>query len=69
MIQIGMGDDDGLGMRSIHQSGDCTIAKDETTSLINGWTRQAVEKDGVNESLPFNEIVGRFVSVSSSAIV
>lgn len=57
VILTGMGDDGALGMREMKESGSFNIAQDESTSLIYGMPKVAVERGGVDKQLTLDEIV------------
>lgn len=55
-ILTGMGDDGATGMKEMHDVGAFTIAQDKDTSVVYGMPAVAVEKGGVDVSLPLQQI-------------
>jgi two-component system chemotaxis response regulator CheB len=62
VILTGMGRDGADGIAAIHQAGGVTIAEDESTCVVYGMPRAAVEQGGVDKSLPLDRIAGNIVS-------
>lgn len=58
VILTGMGRDGATGIARIRQAGGVTIAQDETSSLIYGMNRVAVESGDIQHLVPLNEIAG-----------
>ncbi|HSM91234.1 MAG TPA: chemotaxis response regulator protein-glutamate methylesterase [Anaeromyxobacteraceae bacterium] len=58
VIMTGMGDDGADGMVELKQAGAHTIAQDETTSVVFGMPKEAIERGGVDEVLPLPRIAG-----------
>jgi len=63
VIMTGMGRDGAMGIKEIHNNGGYTIAQDESTSVVYGMNRVAVEMGAVDavvdlDSIP-DEIVAR----------
>ncbi len=60
IILTGMGHDGTEGMKAIHQAGGYTIAQSESTCVVYGMPRSAVEAGCIKQVVPLNEI-GMFV--------
>jgi len=56
VILTGMGSDGAEGLELIKQHGGTTIAQDETTSVVYGMPRAAIERGVVDQVLPLWEI-------------
>jgi two-component system, chemotaxis family, protein-glutamate methylesterase/glutaminase len=56
VLLTGVGDDGARGMEAIKQAGGHTIAQDESTSLIFGMPRAAIDLGCVDEVLPLHLI-------------
>lgn len=56
VILTGMGDDGAQGMLEMKQAGAFNIAQDESTSVVYGMPKIAVERGGVDEISPLHEI-------------
>ena len=65
VVLTGMGEDGADGTRSVKQSGGITIAQDESSSMIYGMPRAAVETGCVDIELPLSEIPKRLIKISS----
>jgi two-component system chemotaxis response regulator CheB len=60
-LLTGMGSDGALGMRAIHGAGGTTIAEHESTCVVYGMPRAAIEADAVQQVLPLPEIADAIV--------
>lgn len=58
VLLTGMGSDGAAGMVELHRQGAFTIAQDEGSSVIFGMPRVAIERGGVTQVLPLEEIAG-----------
>jgi two-component system chemotaxis response regulator CheB len=58
VIMTGMGDDGADGMMELRQAGAHTIAQDESTCVVFGMPKEAIERGGVDEILPLQRIAG-----------
>ncbi len=61
VILTGMATDGVDGMRQIREKGGQTIAQDETTSVVYGMNRKAIESGYIGKVLPIEEI-GRYLA-------
>jgi two-component system chemotaxis response regulator CheB len=66
VILTGMGDDGARGMLAIREHGGQTIAQDESTSLIFGMGRRAIEMGGVAVVRPLEDIAEEIVRACAS---
>jgi two-component system, chemotaxis family, protein-glutamate methylesterase/glutaminase len=62
VIMTGMGHDGAAGMAAIRQRGGMTIAQDESTSLIYGMNRVAVEQQAIQQILPLSAIAAALIA-------
>ncbi len=58
VILTGMGDDGVEGMRSIRKHGGYTVAQDESTSVVFGMPKVAIDNGLIDKVCPLNEISG-----------
>ena len=65
-LLTGMGSDGALGMASIHQAGGLTIAEHESTCVVYGMPRAAVDMGVVDRVLPLPEIAGAIMHAAVS---
>ena len=56
IILTGMGSDGAAGIAEIHKTGGATLAQDEASSVIFGMNKVAIERGGVQQILPADEI-------------
>ena len=56
IILTGMGDDGAAGMKEMHDAGVKTIAQDKETCMVFGMPQEAIQRGGVDEILPLEEI-------------
>ncbi|WP_018086501.1 protein-glutamate methylesterase/protein-glutamine glutaminase [Desulfurispora thermophila] len=61
VLLTGMGRDGALGMQAIFRSGGLTIAEHESTCVVYGMPRAAVELGAANRVLPLPEIAAEIV--------
>jgi two-component system chemotaxis response regulator CheB len=57
-----MGDDGARGMKEIRDRGGITIAQNESTSVIFGMPKAAIEMGAVQIVAPINEIASRIIT-------
>jgi len=67
VILTGMGSDGVLGMRRIKQAGGRTIAQDETSSVIFGMPKLAIDDGSIDQVLPLHEIGAEMTRAASDA--
>jgi two-component system chemotaxis response regulator CheB len=58
VILTGMGSDGALGLLEMRRAGACTVAQDESTSVVFGMPRQAITAGAVDHVLSLHEIPG-----------
>ena len=58
VILTGMGDDGVEGLRSIRKCGGYTVAQDESTSVVFGMPKVAIDKGLIDKVCPLGEISG-----------
>ncbi len=63
VLLTGMGEDGALGMAAMHAVGAHTIAEDETTAVVYGMPKAAVQLGAVNDLLPLHAIPARLVQL------
>ncbi len=61
IIMTGMGNDGTLGLRLMKRSGAAVIAQDETTSVVFGMPREAIEAGVVDIVAPLDKIAGEIM--------
>lgn len=62
----GMGDDGAIGMKEMYDNGAYTIAQDETTSIVFGMPKKAIEAGGAQKILPLNKIIQEILRFGSA---
>lgn len=68
IILTGMGHDGALGIASIRAMGGLTLGQDETSSVVYGMNRVAIEAGEVQRVLPLNEIAGEMLRLAQARI-
>lgn len=58
VLLTGMGKDGARGLKAIKDAGGSTIAEDESTCVVFGMPKEAIELGCVDETLPLHEIAG-----------
>ncbi|MCX8087226.1 MAG: chemotaxis response regulator protein-glutamate methylesterase [Rhodocyclaceae bacterium] len=56
IIMTGMGDDGARGLKEMHDAGAQTIAEDESTCVVFGMPKVAIELGGVDKIVPLDRI-------------
>lgn len=69
VILTGMGADGAAGLRLIRESGGTTIAQDESTSIVYGMPRVAVESGAAERVLPLESIADEIMNIVSRSYV
>lgn len=64
VLLTGIGDDGADGMVAIRKAGGYTIGESEESATVYGMPKEAYERGGVMEQLPFNKIVKKIVTFS-----
>lgn len=67
VLLTGMGDDGARGMVALARAGSYTIAQDESTSVVFGMPRAAIEAGGARETLPISSIGERLRQLAAAA--
>jgi two-component system chemotaxis response regulator CheB len=65
VVLTGMGEDGADGTRSVKNTGGITIAQDESSSMIFGMPKAAIETGCVDMALPLNKIAEKLVSLTN----
>jgi two-component system chemotaxis response regulator CheB len=56
VIMTGMGDDGARGMKEMHDAGAQTVAEDESTCVVFGMPKVAIDMGGVDKIVPLDKI-------------
>jgi two-component system chemotaxis response regulator CheB len=56
IIMTGMGDDGARGMKEMHDAGAQTVAEDESTCVVFGMPKVAIDLGGVDKIVPLDRI-------------
>ena len=62
IIMTGMGDDGARGMKEMHDAGAKTIAEDESTCVVFGMPKVAIDLGGVDRVVPLDRIPQEIVA-------
>jgi two-component system chemotaxis response regulator CheB len=68
VILTGMGHDGAQGIKHLHSTGAATIAQDETTSVVFGMPRVAIEMGVIDIVLPIDKIASHLVRLIGDKI-
>lgn len=63
VIMTGMGKDGSQAITNIHSQGGVTLAQDESTSVVYGMNRVAVELGGIDFVLPVEDLVPKMLDL------
>lgn len=63
VLLTGMGEDGAEGLAALRESGGYTIAEDESTAIVYGMPRAAVEIGAVRDLLPLTDIAPRLLDL------
>ena len=66
-LLTGMGRDGAAGLLAIRKAGGCTLAQDESTSVVYGMPREAVSLGAAQMILPLDQIGGKIVQLLGAA--
>lgn len=64
VILTGMGDDGARGMLTMHRAGCHTIAQDETSCVVFGMPREAIERGAAKEIVPLSRVASAALRAS-----
>jgi two-component system chemotaxis response regulator CheB len=64
VILTGMGDDGAAGLLELHPAGAPTIAQDESSCVVFGMPKEAIERGAVDEVRPLSAIPGAVLRLS-----
>jgi two-component system chemotaxis response regulator CheB len=64
VLLTGMGDDGGIGLKTIRDKGGATLAQDEASCVVYGMPKLAVELGAAEEVLPPAAIASRLVTLA-----
>lgn len=67
LIMSGMGDDGVAGMQAIKMAGGVTLAQDETSSVVFGMNRVAVERGFINKKLALADIPAELMQLAGGS--
>lgn len=62
IIMTGMGDDGARGLKEMHQAGALTVAEDESSCVVFGMPKVAIEMGGVSKVLPLDRIAQEIIT-------
>ncbi|TWU34289.1 chemotaxis-specific protein-glutamate methyltransferase CheB [Novipirellula artificiosorum] len=64
IIMTGMGSDGVLGLKRIHHFGGYTIAQDESSCVVFGMPKAAIEQTVINRVLPLDDIATHLLQIA-----
>lgn len=67
VLLTGMGSDGALGLKAVKERGGRTIAQDESTCVVFGMPRAAIELGCVDRVLPIHLIAGEIINMLETA--
>jgi len=67
ILLTGMGDDGARGLKEMRDLGAYTVAQDESTSIVYGMPKEAVNLGAADDVLPLQEIAGAILRVREMA--
>ena len=67
VLLTGMGNDGAAGLLEMRRAGASTIAQDESTSVVFGMPRVAIECGAADEGVPLDRIPGRIIALLEAA--
>jgi len=62
VIMTGMGDDGARGMKEMHDAGAQTVAEDESTCVVFGMPKVAIDMGGVDKIVPLDRIPNEIIA-------
>lgn len=68
VMLTGMGKDGAKAMAKLKESGAFTIAQDESSSIVFGMPKAAIECDAIKEVLPLNKIAEKILEISEKDV-
>ena len=68
VVLTGMGNDGTEGLRAIKKYGGYTIAEDESTAIVNGMPKAAIQAGVVDKVVPLSQIADEIVKKSKDKI-
>ncbi len=68
VVLTGMGNDGTEGLRAIKQHGGYTIAEDESTAIVNGMPKSAIEAGVVDKVVPLPQIADEIVKAVKNRV-
>ncbi len=68
VVLTGMGNDGTEGLRAIKKYGGYTIAEDESTAIVNGMPKAAIQAGVVDKVVPLSQITDEIVKKSKDKI-
>ncbi|MCC6406597.1 MAG: chemotaxis response regulator protein-glutamate methylesterase [Planctomycetes bacterium] len=68
VIMTGMGDDGANGMLRMRQAGARTLAQAEASCVVFGMPKVAIERGGVEQVLPLDQLAGRALELAAQPL-
>src|SRR6266566_9551876 len=63
ILMTGMGDDGARGLKEMHDHGAYTAAQDESSCVVYGMPKEAINLGAADDILPLREIAGAIMRV------